>query len=112
MKTSLKALTIAGVWTVGCLTIGVSPARAQAFSLGYSSPGLSVSVGTGGYGYYGGGYYGGYPAVAPGYRVVAPVAPVLVSPPLLVPGPLIAPSALAVRRPYGWYRPFPHYRRR
>ena len=73
MKTSLKALTIAGVWTVGCLTIGVSPARAQAFSLGYSSPGLSVSVGTGGYGYYGGGYYGGYPAVAPGYRVVAPV---------------------------------------
>src|SRR5262245_49443403 len=107
MKTSLKALTIAGACMVVALTIGASPARAQTF-LGYSGPGLSFSVGTGGDGYYGGGYYGGYPAVAPGYVIAPPVAAVVVRPPVYVPGPVIGPRPFVVRRPYGWYRPYPY----
>jgi len=111
MKTSWKSLTIASVWMVGCLAIGARPAHAQAFSFGYSGPGVSVGVATGAYGYYGGGYYGGYPAGAPAYVTVAPVLPVVVRRPILLPGPLVGPGPVVVRRPYGLYRPFPYYRR-
>jgi hypothetical protein len=103
-------MMLAGVTAVGVLGWGATPANAQAFGLGYNSPGLSFGLGTGGYGYYGGGYYGGYPYVAPG--------PVVVPPPVVA-APVVVPRPVIVGRPYygygyrrGWYRPYPYpYRR-
>jgi hypothetical protein len=120
MKTSLKSLMIAAVCTIACLTIPASPACAQAFSFGYSGPGVSVGVATG-YPYLGGGFYpGGYAPGPAGYVTVAPVAPVVVRPRVLVPGPVIAGPLVAgpvigarpvvVRRGYGRYRGGPYYR--
>jgi len=122
MKTNWKSLVLAGIGAIGCLTIGASPVRAQAFSFGYSGPGVSVggSIGGNGYygggyyspGYYGGGYYGGYPVVARGPLVVGSAGPVLVRRPVIAPGPWIAPRPYVLRRPYGGYAPYPrHYRR-
>ena len=44
MKTNWKSLAFAGLVAVGCLALGAAPARAQAVSLGYSGPGVSVGV--------------------------------------------------------------------
>ena len=113
MMTNWKSLALAGGLASGCLAMDAAPARGQGFSLGYSSPGVSVGVTTGGNGYYPGGYYGGgYPVAAPGPLVVGPAARVLVRPQVILPGPWIGPRAYVVRRPYGWYGPRPRYYRR
>jgi hypothetical protein len=117
MKPDLKCLVLAGGLAIGGLAMAAAPARAQVLSFGYSGPGVSVGVATGGNvyyggGYYGGGYYRGYPVAPAAPLVVSPVAPVIVRPPLVVPGPWIGPRAYVVRRPYGWYGPYPRYYRR
>jgi hypothetical protein len=117
MKPNWMSIAMAGGLVLGCLASQATPARAQGFAFGYTGPGVSVGVTTGGNGYYGGGYYGGgyyggYPVVAPGPIVVGPPAPVLVRPPVIVPGPWVGPRAYVVRRPYGWYAPYPRYYRR
>src|SRR5271166_4726651 len=92
MKTNWKSLAFAGFVALGCLALGAAPARAQALSLGYSGPGVSVGVTTGAPGFYGGGVvggvYGGYPIVAPGPVVVGGVAPVVVPRPVIYPRPV------------------------
>jgi hypothetical protein len=102
MKTFWRSLAFAGILTAGGLGLGVSPARAQGFTFGYSGPGLSLGVASGG------GYYGGYPVVTP--------APVVVTPP-----PVVVPPPYVVARPYypgyyggypGGYRPYHHHYRR
>src|SRR5262249_9476046 len=67
MNTTWRSLEYAAVAAIACMTLSSSPAHAQAFSFGYSGPGVSVGVNTGNYGYFGGaGYYtGGYPLLAP-----------------------------------------------
>jgi hypothetical protein len=114
MKTTWKSLAFVGVGSVACLMLGSSPAHAQAFSYGYSGPGVSVGVTAGNPGYFGGtGYYtGGYPVLAPSAFIAGPVAPGYYRPPVVVGGPLIAPRAYVVGRPYARYRPYPGYYRR
>jgi len=122
MKTTGKSLAFAGIGAIACMSIGVSPARAQALSFGYAGPGASVGVTVGNYGYYGGGpygggyygggYYGGYPVQAPGAYIAGPVAPALVRPPVYLGGPLVGPRPYVVARPYARYRPYPGYYRR
>ena len=92
MKTIVRSLALAGLVAFGGL--GSSKAQAQFFGPGYGGSGLSINIGSGGYG----GYYGGYPAV------VAP-APVVV-----------APAPYVVARPFygggyygGGYRPYGGY---
>jgi hypothetical protein len=124
VKTKWKSLSLAVFGGIGCLALAAEPARAQGFSFGYSGPGLSVGVATGGPGYYGGGYYGGgyygggyygggyyggYPLVRPGPLVAGPVGPVLLGRPVIAPGPWVGPRPYVVGRPYGGYGP---YRRR
>ena len=119
MKTNVKSLTLACGLAVMAISWGAQPARAQGFSFGYTSPGVSVGVTTGGYGY-GGGVYGGvgYPVVAPGPVVVAPYAPVVVAPyapvvvqrPVIVGRPFYGPRPIYGPRAYGGgYRPYPRY---
>ncbi len=101
------------------LALGASPARAQGFSFGYSGPGVSVGVNTGGYGY-GGGVYAGAPVVVPGPVVapapvvVGPYAPVVVTRPVVVGRPFVyGPRPFYGPRYYGGpYRPGPYYYRR
>jgi hypothetical protein len=113
MNTTGKSLAIAGVTSIACMMFGASPAHAQAYSFGYSGPGVSVGV-TSNYGYFGGtGYYtGGYPILAPGAFVAGPVAPAYVRPPVILGGPLVVPRPYVVARPYARYRPYPGYYRR
>jgi hypothetical protein len=111
MKTNVKSLTLACGLAVMAISWGAQPARAQGFSFGYSSPGVSVGVNTGGYGY-GGGVYGGvgYPVAAPGPVVVAPYAPVVVQRPVIVGRPVYGPRPIYGPRAYGGgYRPYPRY---
>jgi hypothetical protein len=117
MKTSWKSLVLVGIGMIACWSIGATPARAQGFSFGYSGPGVSVGVGTAGYGYvpggyapggYYGGYYGGYPPITPGSVVIAPVPRVVYRPPVYYgPGPWLGPRPFVGYRPYGRYH---HYR--
>jgi hypothetical protein len=120
MKTNWKSLALLGGVAMGCFAAGASPAQAQGFSFGYSGPGVSVGVTTGG-GYYGGGVYGGgYPVVTPGPVVVAPYPQVVVAPypqvvvqrPVFVGRPFYGPRPIYGPRVYGGYRPYPHYYRR
>jgi len=101
MKTIGKSLAFAGLLAIGFLGFGAVPARAQGFSLGYSSPGFSVGVNTGGYGYYGGGVYPGYPIVAPAPIVVAPRVPYVVPGPIYGPRPFFRPPVVYGPRVYG-----------
>ena len=74
MKTNWKSLALLGGLAMGCFAAGTSP-RHPRLSFGYSGPGVSVGVNTGG-GFYGGGFYGGgYPVVTPGPVVVASLIP-------------------------------------
>ena len=50
MKTTGKSLAFVGIGAIACMLLGASPAHAQAFSFGYSGPGVSVGVQTGNYG--------------------------------------------------------------
>ena len=52
MKTTGKSLAFAGIGAIACMMFSSSPAHAQAFSFGYSGPGVSVGVKTGNYGYF------------------------------------------------------------
>jgi hypothetical protein len=108
MNTFGRSVVSAVALAVATLTLGGSPARAQAFGLGYSSPGLSFGLGTGGaYGGYGYGYAAGYPAFVPGGVVVAP-APVLIPRPWYGPRPMLRPRGYY----YGGFRRYPYgYRR-
>lgn len=113
MKTIGKSLAFTGLLAVGLLTVGASPARAQAFGFGYSSPGFSIGVNTGGYGYYGGGVYPGYPVIAPAPVVVAPRVPYVVPGPIYGPRPFYRPPVVYGPRVYGGgYRPYRYYGRR
>jgi hypothetical protein len=114
MKINGKSLLFAGLLAVVILGFGASPVRAQAFGFGYSSPGFSLGVGTGGYGYYGGGYYPGYPVVAPAPVVVAPAVPYVVPRPFYGPRAFYGPPVAYGPRIYGgWgyggYRPYRYY---
>jgi hypothetical protein len=112
MKTNGKSLALLGGLAVGCFAVGNTPARAQGLSFGYSGPGVSVGVTTGG-GFYGGGFYGGgYPVVTPGPVVVAPYPQVVVQRPLYVARPFFGPRPFYGPRVYGGYRPYPYYYRR
>jgi hypothetical protein len=112
MKTNWKSLALLGGLAIGCFATGTSPAHAQGFSFGYSGPGVSVGVNTGG-GFYGGGFYGGgYPVVTPGPVVVAPYPQVVVQRPVFVGRPFYGPRPIYGPRVYGGYRPYPHYYRR
>jgi hypothetical protein len=114
MKTTRKSLAFAGVGAIACMMLGAPRAHAQAFSFGYSGPGVSVGVQTGNPGYFGGaGYYtGGYPILAPSAFIAGPVAPAFVRPPVLLGGPVVLPRPYVVARPYARYRPYPGYYRR
>jgi hypothetical protein len=117
MTTSWKLLVLAGIGAIGFLSVGARSAQAQGFSFGYTGPGVSVGVNTGGYGFvpggylpggYYGGFYPGYPPVVPGGVVVAPAPRVIVRPPIYGPGPWIGPRPY-VGRP--WYGPYRRYYR-
>jgi hypothetical protein len=115
MKTTGNLLAFVSIGAIACIMLGASPAHAQAFSFGYSGPGVAVGVQTGNFGYFGGtGYYtGGYPVLAPGAFVPGPVVPAYVRPPVLLGGPLVVPRPYVVARPYArYYRPYPGYYRR
>jgi hypothetical protein len=112
MKANGKSLALAGLLALGLLSFGASPVRAQAWGFGYSSPGLSVGVGTGGFGYYGGGVYPGYPILTPAPVVVAPRIPYVVPAPLYGPRPFYGPPVVYGPRVYGGYRPVRYYGRR
>jgi hypothetical protein len=113
MKSNGKSLVLAGILAVGCLGLGSTPARAQGFSFGLSTPGLSVGVGQGPYGY-SGGVFAGYPAVVGGPVVAGPVvaAPVV---PYVVRRPFYGPRVYAPPIVYGpraypaAVRPGPYY---
>jgi hypothetical protein len=109
MRAIGRSMVLAGVIGMGVLVWGATPARAQAFGFSYSSPGFALGLGTGGYGYYGGGVYPGYPAIVPGPVVVPP--PVVVAPPVVVgrPGFVRGPY---YGYPYGWRGAYPYRYRR
>ena len=111
MKTTWKSFALAAVAAIACMTLGSSPAHAQAFSFGYAGPGVSVGVNAGNYGYFGGtGYYtGGYPVLAPSAFIPGPVAPAYYRPPDVLGGPVVVPRPYVVARPYARYRPYPGY---
>jgi hypothetical protein len=92
---------LAGVLGVAGAVVGSTPARAQGFAFGFSTPGLSVGVGSPVYG----GYYGALPVAPYPYVVPAPVVvprPVVVAPPIYGPRPYY-------RYGYGYgYRPYHH----
>ncbi|HEU5117022.1 MAG TPA: hypothetical protein VFT74_10190 [Isosphaeraceae bacterium] len=76
---------VAGVAVLAVGLGSASKASAQGF-FGLSTPGFSMSVGSGGYypgAYYPGSYYGAYPRVVP---------PVVVAPPVVVQRPVIIPG--------------------
>ena len=113
MKALSRSLILSGVAAVGIFGLGAVPARAQGFGFGYSSPGVSFGLGTGGYSgaYYGGygsyGGYGAYPYVAP--PIVVP-GPVVVPRTVVVPGPIVVPRGGYYYGPRyygGAYRGFP-----
>src|SRR5262249_52411012 len=95
MRLTNRSIVFASVAAAGILGLGATPARAQAFGFGFSSPGFALGVGNAGFGYYGGPYYGG----GWGYPYIAP-APYVVPPSVVVNRPYV------VRGPYGWGRPF------
>ncbi len=115
MNPAYKTLATAGTVAIACMLFSNTSAHAQAFSFGYSGPGVSVGVNAGNYGYfggggyYGGGYYGGYPVLGPRAFIAGPVAPVYVRPPVYLGGPAFLPRPYAVARPYGRYRPYAGY---
>ena len=97
-----RTLALAGLVTVvGGLGVGATPARAQGFVAGYTTPGLSV-------GYVQGGYGVGYPVY--GYRrVYRPYYPVyrprpLIYPPVVpvVPYQVVPVVPVAPRAVYRW----------
>jgi hypothetical protein len=80
MRALLKFSGILGLVLMGTASLGGAKAQAQGFGLGIATPGLSIGVGSGYYGYgpgygvgYPGAYYGAYPYVAPPIVVPAPV---------------------------------------
>jgi hypothetical protein len=103
MKTMIRTLAVAGVVAVGGLTVGTAPARAQVVGFGYTGPGVSVGVQTGGPYYYGG-YYQRYAYMPP---VVVGPPPVVVARPLIVARPVFAPRPVYYR---GYYGPRRRYR--
>ena len=92
MKTHWQTMILASALVIGGISLGATSARAQAVGFGYTSPGFSIGVGTGGVG-----YYGAYPYAAP--VMVAPAAPVVVAP-----GPAVIPAPVMVGRPYYYPR--------
>ncbi len=110
MNLNWKSFALAAMVVVGCVGLGASPARAQGYSFGFSTPGFSLGVSQGPYGYYGGGYYPGYPVVRPGPVVVAPAVPYVVPRPIYGPRPLYGPPVVYGPRVYGGgFRGAPFY---
>lgn len=114
MKAIGRSILLAAVLGIGVLVLGSTEVRAQGFGFGYSSPGVSFGIGTGGYGgYYGnfggypyGGYYGPYPYMG---------APMVVPGPVVVPRRVFVPGPAVMPRGYyhggGRFRGYPYHRR-
>ncbi len=104
----MKAMPLGSLGLVAAMFLALgwaaAPASAQGFSFGFSTPGVSVGVGGGPYGVYG----GGYPIVARPPLIVQPVPTVIVRPappvfvrrPIVV-GPRYSYGPRVVRRTYG-----------
>ena len=123
MKAIGRSMLLAGGLVIVTFGLEATPAHAQGFGFGFSTPGAAFGFGGGGYGGYGGygglypGYYGGYPYVAPPYVVAGAL--------LVVPRPYVVPGPVGWPRGYyyggvgrypgyyggGWHRGYGHYRR-
>ena len=119
MKAIGRSMLLAGGLVIGAFGMGATPAHAQGFGFGFSTPGASLGFGSGVYGGYGG--FGGYGGLYPGYYGAYPY----VTPPYVVAGaPIVVPRPVVVPRGYyygggrypgyyggGWNRGYGHYRR-